>query len=519
MKQAINKYRIHLIPEEIPALSNGSASYIIQPQDYKKSIAAETDFYIQFNVLSPAVDGIINKCVHRYLAHYDLGYIKNQIINVIKELVNNAIKANLKRLYFTVRKLDINKTEDYRTGMETFKEETYEGDEDFIEKLAESPLVVRVAFKTTGDYLYINVINNVPILDSELSKINARVRKAYKYKDISDAFDEVLDESEGAGLGLIMAMMIFKNMGMAPESFRIYRKNDLTISAIAIPLSMDKIRARVQIAGEIIREIEAIPAFPENIIRIQKLCANTETPMKEIASAIAMDPGLTTSILKLANSAGYFPAKKAETIEEGVKIIGVKGITALLLATGVHKVMDARYKRSEMTWKDSYKRAAYASKIAVQVKKTRLSDFAYLAALLSDVGFIVMLNLKENLLKTLQELAGFKGMENIDLLEEISLGISHAALGGMIFSKWKFNDALIKTVEYHHRPHMAPVNIRQLVFIVYLADCLVEIEKNRFRYEFIDEDVIEFFNLGDRKSFDLLHKILKESYESQQHDA
>ncbi|HOD14011.1 MAG: HDOD domain-containing protein [Spirochaetes bacterium] len=498
-------------------MSNGStASYTIQPQDYKKAVAAENDFYIQFNVLSPAVDGIINKCVHRYLAHYDLGYIKNQIINVIKELVNNAIKANLKRLYFTVKKLDINKTEDYRQGMETFKEETYEGDEDYMSMLADSPLVVRVAFKTSGEYLYINVINNVPILDTELSKINARIKKAYKYNDISEAFDEVLDDSEGAGLGLIMAMMIFKNMGMSPESFRIYRKKDLTISAIAIPLAMDKIRARVQIAGEIIREIESIPAFPDNIIRIQKLCANPDATIKEIAGAISLDPGLTTSILKLANSAGYFTVKKTETIEEAVKIIGVKGINALLLATGVHKVMDARYKRSESTWKDSYKRAAYASQLAVQMKKTKLGDFAYLAALLSDVGFIVMLSLRSELLKSLQELAGFKGMENIDLLEEISLGISHAALGGMIFSKWKFNDALIKTVEYHHRPHMAPVNIRQLVFIVYLADCLVEIDKNRFRYEFIDEDVIEYFNLGDRKAFDIMHKVLKESYENQQ---
>ncbi|HPG52207.1 MAG TPA: HDOD domain-containing protein, partial [Spirochaetota bacterium] len=347
-------------------MSNGStASYTIQPQDYKKAVAAENDFYIQFNVLSPAVDGIINKCVHRYLAHYDLGYIKNQIINVIKELVNNAIKANLKRLYFTVKKLDINKTEDYRQGMETFKEETYEGDEDYMSMLADSPLVVRVAFKTSGEYLYINVINNVPILDTELSKINARIKKAYKYNDISEAFDEVLDDSEGAGLGLIMAMMIFKNMGMSPESFRIYRKKDLTISAIAIPLAMDKIRARVQIAGEIIREIESIPAFPDNIIRIQKLCANPDATIKEIAGAISLDPGLTTSILKLANSAGYFTVKKTETIEEAVKIIGVKGINALLLATGVHKVMDARYKRSESTWKDSYKRAAYASQLAV----------------------------------------------------------------------------------------------------------------------------------------------------------
>jgi HD-like signal output (HDOD) protein len=349
----------------------------------------------------------------------------------------------------------------------------------------------------------------------ELSKINARIKKAYKYRDISEAFDEVLDESEGAGLGLIMAMMIFKNMGMPPEAFRIYRKDEITIAAIAIPETMDKIRTRIQVAEEILNEIKDIPAFPENILRIQKICANPDATIKEIANAISLDPGLTTSILKLANSAGYITIKKTETIEDAVKIIGVKGINTLLLATGVYKVMDARYKRSESVWKDSYKRAAYAYKISIQLRKTRASDLTYLAALLSDIGFIVMLSLKSKLLKSLQEIAGFKGIGDTNLLEEISLGLSHSTLGSMIFKKWNFNEVLVNSVEYHHRPHMAPANLKQLIYIVYLADCMVEIDKKRFRYEFIDEDVIDYFNLSDRNTFDILHKILRESYESQ----
>jgi HD-like signal output (HDOD) protein len=491
-------------------------SYTIHPSDYKKAIANEADFYIQFHTFMPDVEGAIIKAIHRFLEHYDLNYISNQVINIIKELINNSIKANLKRIYFKLKDLDIEKTEDYRAGMETFKNEAYEGEsEEYLEKLEKSNLVVRVSFKTTAEYLYINVINNVPILRMELSKINARIKKAYKYRDISEAFDEVLDESEGAGLGLIMAMMIFKNIGMPPEAFRIYRKNELTIAAIAIPQTMDKVRTRIQVAEEILNEIKDIPAFPENIIRIQKICANPDATIKEIANAISLDPGLTTSILKLANSAGYITTKKTETIEDAVKIIGVKGINTLLLATGVYKVMDARYKRSESVWKDSYKRAAYAYKIAIQLRKTRASDLTYLAALLSDIGYIVMLSLKSKLLKSLQEIAGFKGIGDTNLLEEISLGLSHSTLGSMIFKKWNFNEVLVNSVEYHHRPHMAPANMKQLIYIVYLADCLVEIDKKRFRYEFIDEDVIEYFNLSDRNTFEILHKILRESYESQ----
>jgi len=176
-------------------------------------------------------------------------------------------------------------------------------------------------------------------------------------------------------------------------------------------------------------------------------------------------------------------------------------------------VIDQRYKRSETVWMDSYKRASYAQKIAMQLDSAKMSHFTYLAALLADIGYIVMLTMRPKLFKRLQEIAGFKGIKNSDLIEEISLGLSHSTLGGMILKKWSFNDSLIKTIEYHQRPHMAPKNLKQLIYIVYLADCMVEIDKGRFRYELIDEDVTDYFNISGKQSLELLHKTLREAYE------
>jgi HD-like signal output (HDOD) protein len=495
-------------------LVKDNKSYTIHPPDYKKAIAREGDFYIQFHTFTPEVEGAILKSIHRYLGHYDLNYIKNEITTIVKELANNAVKANMKRIFFKRRDIDIDKIDDYRTGMELFKHEIYNSlKADYFDQLEKSNLVVRISFKSADDHLFINIINNVPILGQELSKINARIEKAYKYKDISEAFEEVLDDSEGAGLGLIMAMMIYKNMGMPPKNFRVYRKNKLTIAAIAIPQTMEKVKSQAKIAEEILKEIEEIPAFPENIIRIQKLCTNPDATIREISRAISLDPGLTTSLLKLANSAGYITLKRTATIDDAVKIIGIKGINALLLATGVRKVIDQRYKRSESVWMDSYKRASYAQKIAMQLDSAKMSHFTYLAALLADIGYIVMLTMRPKLFKRLQEIAGFKGIKNSELIEEISLGLSHSTLGGMILKKWSFNDSLIKTIEYHQRPHMAPKNLKQLIYIVYLADCMVEIDKGRFRYELIDEDVTDYFNISGKQSLELLHKTLREAYE------
>jgi HD-like signal output (HDOD) protein len=49
---------------------------------------------------------------------------------------------------------------------------------------------------------------------------------------------------------------------------------------------------KVKMAQEIINEVESLPSFPQNILKIQRLCANPESTIKAIADSIKRDPGL-----------------------------------------------------------------------------------------------------------------------------------------------------------------------------------------------------------------------------------
>ncbi len=486
---------------------------VLNPENYRDAIDNNSDFYLQFSVFTPEAESYLIKVLHLYLEKFDLLYLKDMLLTIIKELINNAIKANAKRLYFKSKDMDITKKDEYRKGMEDFKDDVFVKDSGLLQKLADSRLVVRVFFKAEKENLRINVINNIPILEEELLKIQARQKKAYSYSDISDAFDDVLDDSEGAGLGLIMALMLFKNAGFPPDAFEIKTDGKFTIAAIKLSTTLTDVKSQAKVADEISREVENLPSFPENILEIQRLCTNPESTIKHISYAIKRDPGLTTAILKLANSAGYITSKRVETIEEAVKIIGTKGINTLLVASGVQEIMGARYKKFETIWKNSYKSAFYSQNIAMQMKKTKLSEFAYLAALLSDIGQIVLLSVKPDEIQRLREIAGLKDMPETNLLEEISLGISHSTLGSIICQKWRFNEALVKAIEFHHRPHMAPEKFRDLIFIVYLGYVYNSIETRNFRYEIVNEDVLEYFNIQSREEFERLHNILKDAYE------
>ncbi len=486
--------------------------FLLNTEDYRSSIAKKEDFFIQFPLFTQDVEAMLFKILHRYLEEFDLIYLKETIISIVKELVNNSIKANMKRLYFKINELDIDKIEDYRTGMEKFKEDTYEADDDkYFEKLKQSQLVVRASFGATKKFFHINVINNIPILESELTKINARAQKAFTYDDISHAFDDILDESEGAGLGLIMSLMMLKNVGLTKDSFKIYKKDNLTIATISIPKDLSKQTSKIEITEEILKEIDELPTFPENIKEIQSLAHDKDSSIKIIAEKIYKDPGITASILKLANSAGYIRSNKADSLEDAIKIIGMKGLNTLLLASGVNSMLESRYKKFENLWKTSYQRAFYAQNIANQVKLSKVGEFTYLAGLLADIGKIVMLSTKPEILERLNNLTGKKSTAG-NLLEEISLGISHSSLGAEICKKWKFNENLCKTIEFYNRPHMTTKNLKQLIYIVYLANTFINIEARKMRFEIVDEDVLDYFNLNNKEIFTKLHESLKDGY-------
>jgi len=489
--------------------------FVLKPANYKESIKNDQRFYMQFNFFSPEVEATFMKIIHRLLEKHDILYLKEMLITVLREVITNAVKANTKKLYFKIINMDIKKKDDYRKGMENFKKDVYAGETDIFTKLAEYNLLVRVIFDYTPNSFKISVINNTPILEEEQRKIESRIKKAYSYNDISEAFEDVMDDSEGAGLGLIMAMMLLKNAAFPLDAFQIKCENNMTIASITTPQDLNREQINLKIADELTKEIEKIPSFPENIIEIQRLITNPKSTVQQIAEAIKRDPGLTTSLLKLANSAGYITLKNTKTIEDAVILIGIKTINTLLVASGVQKILNSRYKKYESLWHDSYRAAYYVHRISIQTKQTKASEFVYLAALLADIGQIILLSIEPELTKKIHEITGTKIIDAASLLEEMSLGISHTTLGSLICDKWKFNESLVNIVKYHHRPHVAPEKYKAFIYLVYLAYSMVDIENRRSRFETIDEDVLDFFQLNNKEQFETLHRTLKDTYETQ----
>ncbi|MBO4320945.1 MAG: hypothetical protein J5857_10825, partial [Treponema sp.] len=117
----------------------------------------------------------------------------------LKELANNAKKANTKRIYFEDHNLDINNKADYAEGMSHFKEDTLNNINYYLQKQKDHGLYIRVIMQTRNNRVKIEVRNKAELTAFEYKRIHDKVTRAQQYKSVEEGLAQLLDDSEGAG--------------------------------------------------------------------------------------------------------------------------------------------------------------------------------------------------------------------------------------------------------------------------------------------------------------------------------
>lgn len=249
----------------------------------------------------------------------------------------NAIKANQKRMVFKEAGLDIKDPDQYLIGMERFKEELISKKDLYADLLEQNGLYVLITFGFNQNSFLLKVSNNVGILPEEDQRIQERISKARSYNDLSEVFENHGDESEGAGLGLAMSLLMLKNEGIEGDSYRIKSEEGITSAYIKIPFEFKKRNINLQKTGDIFAELDTLPTFPDNINQIMSLINKPDSSIQNITELVSRDVSLSTNILKLANSASFSQRARVEDLEDAIKVIGLSELNNILLSLGTKK--------------------------------------------------------------------------------------------------------------------------------------------------------------------------------------
>lgn len=441
------------------------------------------------------------------LSYFDEIFLLEVSFTIIKEILVNAVKANAKRIHFRSLGLDIHSAEDYEKGMESFADEVTFKWLEQEEHLNNSEFFISSTCKFEVGNILFSVENNTTVLPEEQKRILKRIEAARGYNDLSDAFEDMSDTSESAGLGLILTQILLKNSGIGWEKFQIEFFDEKTRVSLRIPSDVVPIVPPASKFNlQALDEIEKLPTLPKTLHKILELCNKTETTISMLSQEIEKDPGLSADLLKLSNSSYYSGRTKVKSIQDAIKLVGIKNLKNMLYVTGVTKIMNSRYEKANEIWKHSAKCSFFARSIAQELNIQNILDVVSTAALLHDIGKLVLLSLDKSMTEKVEFLKD-KEKNNSVLLEEYILGISHAEIGGKLLQKWKFPEELIYVVLYHHRPFMAPSGFVDLTSIVYLANMMIDIQDKKSSYSLIHFPILEQFGIHSEE--ELNEKISK----------
>ena len=477
---------------------------VVDEEKIKKAIQSGLPLTITTYTHPKEIEIYIEQVIDSFLKHMNQTKLRDYIVYCVHELVVNAKKANTKRVYFAERGLDINNDGDYLLGMRDFKEDTIGNIAHYLQLQKEKGLYIKIILQVKRNTINIEIRNNVSANKLEQLRIQDKMARSRQFNSLEDALSQVLDDSEGAGLGLVILVLMLKKMGIDDDAFEIKAKGNITTARISIPLDKTMVDNMSTLSGEIVNNVNSLPQFPENIILIQKLINNPASDMPMIAKQISMDPALTADLLKIVNSAQYMLSKKVDNISDAVKMIGIKGIKNLLYSYGTQKILGDDTIDKKALWEHSYKTAFYAYNLVKNFKSdSGLLDDVYIGGMLHDMGKIVFSNVHPDLLNRIR---GFCNEKNLPVaaFEDISAGMNHAELGALIAEKWNFPDKLVAAIRFHHDPESAPFDCKDLIDTVYLANMFCEYENNNISFDQLETGPLENYGLKNQKQVESL---------------
>jgi len=179
----------------------------------------------------------IDSILDLYLEEAGREDLKNQLSYCIHELAGNAKKANTKRVYFAEKGLSIDNEAEYYVGMNNFKEETVRNIDYYIDKLKEHGLYMKFQFQKNRSHIKIAVRNNSPLTRIEKDRIEEKISASKKYKNMVEAYALIEDSSEGAGLGLVMMLLMLRGLGLTEHALSVNGDGSETVALIRIPLA------------------------------------------------------------------------------------------------------------------------------------------------------------------------------------------------------------------------------------------------------------------------------------------
>ena len=193
---------------------------------------------------SPSRDSIHQFCLNLE-KRFEKEGMGDTIYNVVQELINNAVKANLKRSFFNANDYSFEDERSYAAGLAAFKRSLRTiSEEEWKKAVRDLGLRVTVEVDADEERILIYVENNAIMIPEEERRLRSHLARAMEVRNLLQFSEAYGDDTEGAGLGLALVIMLIKDMGFDPDYFRVFTSGVSTVARLEFPLKKDYVPIR-----------------------------------------------------------------------------------------------------------------------------------------------------------------------------------------------------------------------------------------------------------------------------------
>ena len=481
----------------------------------KTSVSLQLPIEMTSYTLPKNMEAYIRGVMEMFLEECHQEQLKEYLNFCLSELLTNAKKANTKRVYFKEKGLDINNPDDYEKGMENFKMDTLTNIDHYLELQKKAGLYIKLSLKILADKIYIEIKNNCKLTKFEEERIKQKLDSVQQYSNMDEVFTNVLDQSEGAGLGIIIIILMLQKVGLSKDNYQVISTEDETITRIILPCNRTVYAGVEMLSYEFVNLKDSIPVINEHFEKIYKI-VNSSEPIDRKSLYDAIHGDITLAILAIK-----YAIEKDKTcfnLNKAIALLSDYDLKYIYSENnpGINFVDSTE--RLEHMWEHARRVAYYSYNLYKNspFKDTFPQDeeYMYLVGLFNALGGVLLTAIDKEQLDYITELSQQYDEYGDRILLLFTRGNASTYLSMVAAKRIGFEIGVCYDLVGWNGLALVPEEAFKRVSILHLAEMLQFYDQNMADFYQVDKRALKDFGIEDENQFKALLEKLKSGYEA-----
>jgi HD-like signal output (HDOD) protein len=213
---------------------------------------------------------------------------------------------------------------------------------------------------------------------------------------------------------------------------------------------------------ELLEKVDGLAVLPHVVFKVLEVSSSEDAPPLELERAIIVDPGFSSKVLTLANSAFFGLPRRVTSIREAILFLGFRQVRNLAMTVGTYDMFvgksDKESLRRQAWWRQSVDTAVCCKWLSFFTRKAQPDD-SYTCGLLHLIG------------KTLLDRFGNGDFDRVTIMRDAGVpeleaevriyGCHHIDVALGAAKRWGFPEALVSGLDYMTPPNEEDPNSNQ----------------------------------------------------------